>query len=432
MLELPRFDVFLSHNSADKSYVRELAARLTDEANIDAFLDQWDLVPGEPWQEAIEEAIEQSKTCAVFLGPSGAGPWEREEMRAALEQRVASPAFRVIPVLLPGATEPPDPRSLPPFLRRLTWVDMSASKGFAHLVAGIKGFAPRDYTEELVQPDWLDLLELGDLLENPTGIAAFANGFFVADHTKGHILRVEDANVTARLDNLNRPHHLAIVGDTVIATDTHNHRILEMDWNLRVLRQSTRVGRIALRRPHGVTSRSPSEYYLLSSDNNTLLVRVAGGKLLSYLRNDTKSPPEGDGQFSIPCGLACSAEHVFVADTYNHRIQVFDHRLNFVGKFGSYGAGRHDFAYPVGLAIWHQWLLIADEHNHRLQLWRTNLGIKARSGQIASPVAGGLCSPWLKSPFGISVSSGATCYVADRFGGQVLKFNLNRLLSRYE
>jgi len=349
--DVPQFDVFLSHNSADKSYVRELAARLADEASIEAFLDQWDLVPGEPWQEAIEQAIERSKTCAVFLGPSGTGPWEREEMRAALEQRVASPTFRVIPVLLSGAAEPPDPRSLPPFLRRLTWVDMSTSKGFAHLVAGIKGFAPRDYLQELVQPDWLDVLGLADLLDNPTGIAAFANGFFVADYTKGHILRIEDGNLVARLDNLNRPHHLAIVGDTVIATDTHNHQVLEMDWNLQVLRQDTRVGRIALRRPHGVAPRSPTEYYLLSSDNNALLVRAVSGKLLSYLRNDPKSPSEGDGQFSIPCGVACNAEHVFIADTYNHRIQVFDHRLNFVGKFGSYGTGRHNFAYPVGLAI---------------------------------------------------------------------------------
>jgi hypothetical protein len=116
MTEEIQYDVFLSHNSQDKPAVERLARRLTDEAGLQPFLDKWHLVPGEPWQEALEEALDQSRTCAVFIGPRGISPWEHEEMRAAIEQRVADCTFRVIPVLLPGA---PDPRKkpLPRFLR---------------------------------------------------------------------------------------------------------------------------------------------------------------------------------------------------------------------------------------------------------------------------------------------------------------------------
>jgi len=139
------YDVFLSHHSGDKPQVESIAARLEDEEELKPFLDKWHLIPGAPWQEALEEALDQSRTCAVFLGASGLGSWENEEMRAALDERVRNKSFRVIPVLLPGA-EPKDERTLPRFLRRLTWVDFRGSlddaAAFQRFVAGIRGVAP--------------------------------------------------------------------------------------------------------------------------------------------------------------------------------------------------------------------------------------------------------------------------------------------------
>ena len=46
--------------------VEALAQRLRD-AGLEPFLDKWHLIPGEPWQEALEDALDQSSTCAVFL-----------------------------------------------------------------------------------------------------------------------------------------------------------------------------------------------------------------------------------------------------------------------------------------------------------------------------------------------------------------------------
>jgi TIR domain-containing protein len=119
MVDEQSFDVFLSHCSADKPAVEVLALRLENEMQLRPFLDKWHLVPGEPWQEALEQALKRSRTCAVFIGPSGIGPWHNEEMRSALQIRAGQPGFRVIPVLLPGATMP-KPDQLPLFLSRLT------------------------------------------------------------------------------------------------------------------------------------------------------------------------------------------------------------------------------------------------------------------------------------------------------------------------
>lgn len=65
------YDVFLSHNSADKAAVEEIATWLRDEVGLRPFLDKWHLVPGEPWIPAIERAIEGSATVAMFFGPAG-------------------------------------------------------------------------------------------------------------------------------------------------------------------------------------------------------------------------------------------------------------------------------------------------------------------------------------------------------------------------
>jgi hypothetical protein len=140
------FHVFLSHSSADKPAVEELARRLAKEG-IQAWLDKWHLIPGNPWQPDIEKALSESETCAVFVGPGGFGPWQNEEMCAAIDQRVrfGGRRFRVIPVLLPGA-ERAERSSLPTFLAATTWVEFPASlndpAAFHRLVCGIRGLEP--------------------------------------------------------------------------------------------------------------------------------------------------------------------------------------------------------------------------------------------------------------------------------------------------
>ena len=142
---MPEYDVFLSYNSADQEAVELIARRLREEAGLEPFLDRWHLVPGEPWQEAIEEALDASRSCAVFLGPAGLGTWENEEMRAGLDIRASRPDYRVIPILLPGAHLPERGR-LPRFLARLTWVDfrpgLDDARAFHELACGIQGVAP--------------------------------------------------------------------------------------------------------------------------------------------------------------------------------------------------------------------------------------------------------------------------------------------------
>jgi TIR domain-containing protein len=115
----PGFDVFLSHNSQDKLSARRLKERLL-KRKLTVWFDEDELRPGILWQELLEEGIRSSRSVAVLLGESGLGPWENQEMAAALRLAVDD-GRAVIPVLLPGA---PDDVKLPLFLSLRTWVDL--------------------------------------------------------------------------------------------------------------------------------------------------------------------------------------------------------------------------------------------------------------------------------------------------------------------
>ncbi|MHC4244526.1 MAG: toll/interleukin-1 receptor domain-containing protein, partial [Planctomycetota bacterium] len=149
-----QYHTFLSYNREDKAIVEELAHRLK-QAGIRVWLDKWNLMPGTSWQPAIEEALAVCNTCTVCIGPSGLGPWQNEEMRAAIRRRVndKSGEFRVIPVLLPG-TQRPERSRLPTFLSGTTWVEFRNSldeeDAFRGLVWGIKGTKPKLDSEQVL------------------------------------------------------------------------------------------------------------------------------------------------------------------------------------------------------------------------------------------------------------------------------------------
>ena len=165
------YQVFLSHSSADKDFVRQVAARLKQDG-VRYWFDEERLQPGEPWQKAIEEALPACESCAVFLNAAGRGPWHEAEMRAALsEQFEDDRGFRVIPVLLPGA----DASHVPLFLRQLTWVafqDEPAAyeAAYQRLLRGIRGDEPDAFVPP--RPAYLAAKECTDKIV-PRGLRSF-------------------------------------------------------------------------------------------------------------------------------------------------------------------------------------------------------------------------------------------------------------------
>ncbi len=136
------YAVFLSFNSEDREAVEKIAVHLADHAKLRPWFDQWEQIPGESSMRNLERGLETSSTCAVFVGKSGAGPWQESEVEAALRQQIQSKKFRVIPVLLPDALKEAE---LPAFLAGNLWVkfqEVLDDKALWLLECGIRGVPP--------------------------------------------------------------------------------------------------------------------------------------------------------------------------------------------------------------------------------------------------------------------------------------------------
>ncbi len=166
--EPQHYHVFLSHNSRDKGSVEPLAVMLR-EKGLNPFLDKWNLVPGQPIEDALVEALENSDSAVIFVGPGGEGPWQSEEMRDILKRAVKSHnEFRAIPVLLPGASAEALEKS---FLGTRLWIefkDVDDDDALLRMAKAIRGEASGDESFKLPdEPAPYRGLERFERIENP-------------------------------------------------------------------------------------------------------------------------------------------------------------------------------------------------------------------------------------------------------------------------
>lgn len=131
MVEAPR--VFVSHASEDKGrFVEEFATNLRS-TWVDAWVDQWEMTPGDSLVDGIFERGIGSTIVfvAVVSRVSLTKPWVKEELAVAIERSI-SENYKIIPVLLDGLER----ADLPVALRHKIWV--SHSGDMAATVAEVK------------------------------------------------------------------------------------------------------------------------------------------------------------------------------------------------------------------------------------------------------------------------------------------------------
>jgi sugar lactone lactonase YvrE len=79
----------------------------------------------------------------------------------------------------------------------------------------------------------------------------------------------------------------------------------------------------------------------------------------------------GPGQFNQPQGVALDAAgNVYVTDTYNHRVQVFDNNGGFLMQWGGYGSSPGQFYRPMGIGVAADGkIYVGDTWNNRVQIF---------------------------------------------------------------
>ena len=116
------YDVFLSHNHADKPRVRRLAERLKAagvqmEAGLRLWLDEWVIQAGDIIALKVDEGLEQSRVLLLCISPAAlASGWVALERSTAVHRDPANAGRRFIPLLLGDC-------DLPDTLRRCKYVN---------------------------------------------------------------------------------------------------------------------------------------------------------------------------------------------------------------------------------------------------------------------------------------------------------------------
>ncbi|XP_025094556.1 RING finger protein nhl-1-like [Pomacea canaliculata] len=127
-------------------------------------------------------------------------------------------------------------------------------------------------------------------------------------------------------------------------------------------------------------------------------------------------------QFTWPRGVAVSPldDNVYVADSSNHRVQIFDNTGCYIRSFGRYGQGEGEFDCLAGITVnGLGQVIIADRYNHRIQIFDRNGSFQSAFGSE------GINDGQLNYPWGIACDNMGFIYVCDKENHRVQVFQSN-------
>jgi len=204
----------------------------------------------------------------------------------------------------------------------------------------------------------------------------------------------------------------------IVVLEPHYQRVNQFSPEGKLVAQwgarGTNAGQFTLPRAVAVNSRGDlfvSEYTTLDrvqafSGANRNLLMVFG------------RPGTGDGEFNRAEGLGIDgADRIYVADSCNHRIQIFSPEGKWLRSFGRAGRGPGEFSYPYDVRVDAAGRrYVCEFGNSRIQIFDAqDQPLEILGGVGAGP--GKLNNPW-----SIALDSRGNLYVADSGNHRVQKF----------
>ena len=237
---------------------------------------------------------------------------------------------------------------------------------------------------------------------------------------------------------LNAPRSIAAgLNEDIYVADSRNHRILHISGDGTLLQEwgtfadnanlDAPVG--TFNEPWGVAVGTDGSVYVTDTWNHRVQKFTAEGDPVTTWGQYGQPFPEdpaSNGYFWGPRGIAVDSQgHVFVADTGNKRIAVFDEEGNFLTEFGTAGLDPGQFDEPVGVAAAEDGTVyVTDTWNQRIQSFTPN-----EDGSQYFPLQQWDVNAWFgqsleNKPF-IAVSPDKHVFITDPEGYRVIEFTEN-------
>jgi DNA-binding beta-propeller fold protein YncE len=262
-------------------------------------------------------------------------------------------------------------------------------------------------------------------LAEPYGVAVDSkNNLYVADQKVGaiFIFNTETRDVEL-IKNKTQAHFVRIIGlamddnDRLFVADPGLRHVLVFDANHKaedvITEGLVSPGSLAIDRENRQLYVSDIELdQVLVYDADTLKLKR---KIGTTGHNHELTTP---GDFAKPTGLAVDQEgNLYVCDTLNDRIEIFDADGKFISTFGKNGDGPGYFARPKGVAVdgdGHIW--VADSMQDRVQVFNKE------SRLLISFGGHGLLPGMFQGLVGITVDKNNRVFTSEIYPGRVQQF----------
>ena len=181
----------------------------------------------------------------------------------------------------------------------------------------------------------------------------------------------------------------------------------------------TAEGELAL--PRNIAVGGDGRIYVLDSGNHRLQVFEGDGTFVTGWGTFGAEA----GQFNEPWGIAVDDEYVYVADTWNHRVQKFTLDGQFVDAFGQSGSpdtaagdeGLGLFFGPRSIVILQDGrLAVTDTGNHRIQVLDSDGNFEFQVGGFGNDLG------QMNEPVGLGMGPDGFIYLADTWNARVQQF----------
>ncbi|CAH1153845.1 unnamed protein product [Phaedon cochleariae] len=169
--------------------------------------------------------------------------------------------------------------------------------------------------------------------------------------------------------------------------------------------------------PRGVAVGPDNSIVVADSSNHRVQVFDCNGKFLKEFGQYGNK----EGEFDCLAGVAVNRIGQFIiADRYNHRIQVFDPSGRFLRSFGSQGTADGRFNYPWGITTDALgFIYVCDKENHRVQVFQSDGTFVGKFGSMGNKEG------QLEHPHYIAVSNTNRVVVSDSNNHRIQIFDVN-------
>lgn len=274
---------------------------------------------------------------------------------------------------------------------------------FMRALVGLDSVAAQRNT--LIRPQCGVVDSAGRILVTDVGRASI----FVFDPNKGKLDIWQEAD-----DKFNFQSPVGIAqaknGDILVADSTLK-RVIRLDKNGK---PKGIIGFEDLERPTGLAvDPATGRIFVADTVENNIKVYDENGKLIQIIGQlGTK-----DGEFNSPTHIAYENNNLYVTDTFNARIQIFDSQGNFVRSIGKRGPFIGNLVRPKGVTA------DSEGNVYIIESFNDYLLIFDKNGRFLLPIGGtgaGIGQFYL--PAGIWSDHQGRIYIADMYNGRVAIF----------